>query len=48
MFEYLKGVLTDKYSGNNGCYFIVEANSIGYKLEVSEIDFNSNQSTNEE
>ena len=48
MFEYLKGVLADKYNGNNGCYFIVEVNGVGYKLEVSEIDFNSNQSTNEE
>lgn len=48
MFEYLKGNLADKYSCNNGCFFIVEVNGIGYKLEVSELDFNSNITTNTE
>ena len=42
MFEYIKGILTDKYTTTNGCYFILETNGIGYCLEVSELDFNSN------
>lgn len=42
MFEYLKGILTEKYSNNNGYYFIIEVAGIGYSVEVSELDFNSN------
>lgn len=40
MFEYLKGVLTDKISTQNGFYFIVEVCGIGYRIEVPEIDYN--------
>ena len=39
MFEYLKGILTEKYSQNNGYYFIVEVNGIGYQIEISEQDY---------
>lgn len=41
MFEYLKGILAEKYSNNNGYYFIVEVAGIGYSVEVSELDFNA-------
>lgn len=41
MFEYLKGILAEKYSNNNGYYFIVEVAGIGYSVEVSESDFNT-------
>ena len=41
MFEYLKGILAEKYSNNNGYYFIVEVAGIGYSVEVSELDFNT-------
>lgn len=40
MFEYIKGTLTDKYSTSNGYYFVIDVNGIGYRLEVSELDFN--------
>lgn len=39
MFEYLKGILTEKSSQNNGYYFIVEVNGIGYQIEISEQDY---------
>lgn len=39
MFEYLKGVLTDKYTSNTGCYLVIETNGIGYRLEVSKSDY---------
>lgn len=48
MFEYLKGNLTDKYSTNNGSFLIIEVMGIGYKLEVSEIDFQSSGEPNTE
>lgn len=41
MFEYLKGILAEKYSNNNGYYFTVEVAGIGYSVEVSELDFNA-------
>ncbi len=41
MFEYLKGILADKYTSNSGNYMIVEVNGIGYKMEVSQSDFDS-------
>lgn len=41
MFEYIKGVLADKYSTSTGYYYVVDVNGIGYKLEVSESDYNS-------
>lgn len=40
MFEYLKGILADKYTSSNGCYYIIDVNGVGYSLEVSERDFN--------
>ncbi len=39
MFEYLKGILTDKFTSNNGYFLIVEVNGVGYKLEVSQSDY---------
>lgn len=48
MFEYLKGALTDKYTTNTGCYLIVEANGVGYKLEVSQKDYDSTEQTQNE
>ena len=39
MFEYLKGILADKYTSSNGCYYIVDVNGVGYSLEVSERDY---------
>lgn len=41
MFEYLKGVLTDKYTTSTGFYYILDVNGIGYRLEVSEMDYNT-------
>ena len=48
MFEYLKGVLTDKCSTSTGYYYILDVNGVGYRLEVSEHDYNSDIKTNEE
>lgn len=44
MLEYIKGTLTDKYTTANGFYYIVDVNGIGYRLEISELDYNSNLS----
>ena len=41
MFEYLKGVLEDKITGQSGFFLIVEVNGIAYRLEVPEIDYNN-------
>lgn len=41
MFEYIKGILADKSSTQNGYYFILDVNGIGYSLEVSEYDYNT-------
>lgn len=42
MFEYLKGILTDKYSSASGYYLIIDVGGLGYKIEISELDYNSN------
>ena len=47
MFEYLKGTLTDKYQTSTGFSLIVEVAGIGYRLEVSEIDFNNSPNIND-
>lgn len=41
MFEYLKGILADKYSTSVGFYLVVDVNGVGYRLEVSESDFSN-------
>jgi len=41
VFEYLRGILSDKYSSANGYYFILDVNGVGYSLEVSERDYNA-------
>lgn len=48
MFEYLKGVLTDKFSSSTGFYFVVEVNGIGYRIETSEIDYINSSEVNSE
>ncbi len=47
MFEYLKGNLTDKYTTSTGYYIVVDVNGIGYRLEVSEIDYAINDKNSE-
>ncbi len=46
MFEYLKGILADKYTTQTGYYFILDVNGVGYRLEVSEIDYNTDPDKN--
>lgn len=41
MFEYLKGVLTDKIATQTGFCLVVEVSGIGYRLEIPEIDYNN-------
>ncbi len=41
MYDYLKGVLTDKRKNSKGNYITVEVADIGYLLEVTERDFNN-------
>ena len=41
MFEYIKGFLADSYTTSGGYYFVIDVNGVGYSLEVSEIDYNS-------
>lgn len=48
MFEYIKGLLADKYSTSTGFYYIVDVNGVGYSLEVSEIDFLADTKKNSE
>lgn len=48
MFEYIKGILTDKISTQTGFYLVVEVSGMGYKLEVPEIDYNSSSDINSE
>ena len=39
MFDYFKGILTDKRKTSKGSFFTVEATGVGYLLEVTERDF---------
>ena len=39
MFDYFKGILTDKRKTSKGSFFTVEAAGVGYLLEVTERDF---------
>ena len=48
MFEYISGILNDKFCTANGYYLIVDVNGLGYKLEVSELDFNAGMELNSE
>ncbi len=48
MFEYIKGVLEDKITGQCGFYLIVEVNGIAYRLEVPEIDYNNSPEVSSE
>lgn len=41
MFEYINGILSDKFKTNTGYFLVVETNGIGYKLEVSSSDYDS-------
>jgi len=48
VFEYIKGILSEKYSVNNGCYLIVETGGIAYRLEVSELDYHNSSDIDSE
>lgn len=39
MFDYLKGILTDKRKTSKGTFITVEVSGMGYMLEVTESDF---------
>ena len=41
MFDYLKGVLTEKRKTDKGSFITLEVANIGYLLEVNEADFNN-------
>ncbi len=41
MYDYIKGILTNKLNSTKGTYVTVETNGIGYLLEVTLRDFNS-------
>lgn len=40
MYDYIKGILANKYNTSKGAYVTVEAFGIGYLLEVTARDFN--------
>lgn len=48
MFEYLKGILVDKFSTQTGYYLVVEIHGVAYKVETSEIDYNQALDVNQE
>lgn len=48
MFEYLKGILTDKLSTQSGFYLIIEVAGIGYRIETSEIDYINSPDVNKD
>ena len=39
MFDYFRGLITDKKHTSKGTFITIEANSVGYLLEVTEHDF---------
>ena len=39
MFDYFRGLITDKKRTSKGTFITIEANSVGYLLEVTEHDF---------
>ena len=40
MYDYIKGILTNKSNTSKGSYVTVETSGIGYLLEVTTRDFN--------
>ncbi len=40
MFDYFKGLITDKRRTSKGCFVTIESSGTGYLLEVGERDFN--------
>ena len=40
MFDYFKGVISDKRKTSKGSFITIDVSGIGYLLEVTEIDFN--------
>lgn len=40
MFDYFKGVISDKRKTSKGTFITIDVLGIGYLLEVTEIDFN--------
>lgn len=39
MFDYFKGIISDKRKTEKGCYVTIEVNGTGYILELTEKDF---------
>ena len=39
MFDYFRGLITDKKRTSKGTFITIEASSVGYLLEVTEHDF---------
>lgn len=48
MYDYIKGILTYKLSGNKGTFITLENNSIGYCIEITEKDFHRMPEENQE
>lgn len=40
MFDYFKGIISDKRKTSKGTFITIDVSGIGYLLEVTEIDFN--------
>ena len=40
MFDYFKGVISDKRKTSKGTFITIDVSGLGYLLEVTEIDFN--------
>lgn len=40
MFDYFKGVISDKRKTSKGTFITIDVSGVGYLLEVTEIDFN--------
>ena len=40
MFDYFKGIISDKRKTSKGTFITIDVSGIGYVLEVTEIDFN--------
>ncbi len=41
MFDYLKGLITDKRKTSKGTFLSIEVSGVGYLLEITERDFNN-------
>lgn len=48
MYDYIKGVITNKTAVLTGCFVTIENNGLGYLLEVTARDFNDLETQNDE